>query len=43
MTIFHPNTRATMPARLSVTKAQREALLPLPDTEEAFTLVFLWI
>lgn len=25
-----------MPARLSVTKAQREALLLLPDTEEAF-------
>ena len=25
-----------MPARLSVTKAQREALLLLPDTEEVF-------
>jgi len=25
-----------MPARLSLTKAQRDALLLLPDTEEAF-------
>ena len=25
-----------MPARLSLTKAQRDALLVLPDTEEAF-------
>ena len=25
-----------MPARLSLTKAQRDALLTLPDTEEAF-------
>lgn len=25
-----------MPARLSLTKAQRDALLALPDTEEAF-------
>ena len=25
-----------MPARLSITKAQRDALLALPDTEDAF-------
>jgi hypothetical protein len=36
MTIFEPNAGATMPARLSLTKAQRDAVLLLPDTEEAF-------
>jgi hypothetical protein len=36
MTTLGPNAGATMPARLSLTKAQRDALLLLPDTEEAF-------
>src|SRR5437660_10102440 len=36
MTTFEPNAGVTMPARLSLTKAQRDALLLLPDTEEAF-------
>jgi hypothetical protein len=40
MTTFEPNAGATMPARLSLTKAQRDALLLLPDTEEAFELSY---
>jgi hypothetical protein len=31
-----PNEGTAMPARLSLTKAQRDGLLMLPHTEEAF-------
>jgi hypothetical protein len=36
MTNSMPNEGTAMPARLSLTKAQRDGLLMLPHTEEAF-------
>jgi hypothetical protein len=41
MTTFEPNAGATMPARLSLTKAQRDALLLLPDTKSWCSPKFL--